>query len=160
MADATVTPPVVTFNATGLPLAIPDNDPAGVTSNLPVTKMGASGGFTISYRITHPFVGDLIVTLIAPSGNRLCFVMLGRFERQSFYQQSRGPDARTRKRLTGPGNSSCKTEPARMSERWTVGRSPSRRRGARALIGHLALGRSAGRRQRQPARPGRLRGAG
>ncbi|HMJ06449.1 MAG TPA: VWA domain-containing protein, partial [Chthoniobacterales bacterium] len=67
---AAVSPDFVTFTATGLPLAIPDNSTVGVTSNLPVTKPGVSGMVMISFHVTHTFVGDLSVTLIAPSGQQ------------------------------------------------------------------------------------------
>jgi subtilisin-like proprotein convertase family protein len=63
-----VTPGKIVFTATGLPVAIPDNDSNGVTSNLSVNLPGLANGLSISYRITHPFIGDLKVTLLAPSG--------------------------------------------------------------------------------------------
>jgi len=57
-----------TFNAAGLPLAIPDNDPTGITSNNAVAGNGNVGTLSLSLHITHTFSGDLIVTLVAPGG--------------------------------------------------------------------------------------------
>jgi subtilisin-like proprotein convertase family protein len=65
---ASVIPSRDVFSASGLPLNIPDNDPAGVTANLPVNHAGLATGLTVSFHITHTFIGDLKVTLIAPSG--------------------------------------------------------------------------------------------
>jgi Zn-dependent metalloprotease/subtilisin-like proprotein convertase family protein len=58
-----------TFNATGLPLAIPDNNTTGITSNLAVTGNGTVGSLSLSLNITHTFRGDLVVTLIAPDNS-------------------------------------------------------------------------------------------
>jgi subtilisin-like proprotein convertase family protein len=57
-----------TFSATGLPLAIPDNDSIGITSSLLVSGNGSIASLSLSLSITHPFIGDLSVTLISPSG--------------------------------------------------------------------------------------------
>jgi len=57
-----------TFNATNLPIAIPDNNAIGVTSTINVTGSGTVGSLSLSLNITHPFRGDLIVTLISPAG--------------------------------------------------------------------------------------------
>ncbi|MEZ5098970.1 MAG: S8 family serine peptidase [Thermoleophilia bacterium] len=47
---------------------IPDADPAGVTSGLDVPVVGAVAELAVSLDVTHPFVGDLVVTLAAPDG--------------------------------------------------------------------------------------------
>lgn len=57
------------FAAADLPLAIPDNNPTGVTSNLAVVGNGNIGTLSLSLTITHTFRGDLVVTLISPNGN-------------------------------------------------------------------------------------------
>ena len=49
-------------------LAIPDNTPAGVRDTLRVTDAGALTFIKVGVEITHPFIGDLQVTLLAPSG--------------------------------------------------------------------------------------------
>jgi subtilisin-like proprotein convertase family protein len=59
-----------TFSATGLPLAIPDNNTTGITSNLAVAGTGAVGSLSLSLNITHTFRGDLVVTLIAPDSTQ------------------------------------------------------------------------------------------
>jgi subtilisin-like proprotein convertase family protein len=60
-----------TFNATGLPLAIPDNNTTGITSNLAVVGNGTVATMSLSLNITHTFSGDLVVTLISPGGTQL-----------------------------------------------------------------------------------------
>jgi subtilisin family serine protease/subtilisin-like proprotein convertase family protein len=57
-----------TFNGTGLPLAIPDNNATGVTSSAAVTGNGTVGSLSLSVNITHTYRGDLVVTLISPAG--------------------------------------------------------------------------------------------
>jgi subtilisin-like proprotein convertase family protein len=59
-----------TFSATGLPLAIPDNNPAGITSVVPVVGNGNVATMTLSLAITHPFRGDLKVMLVSPAGTQ------------------------------------------------------------------------------------------
>jgi subtilisin-like proprotein convertase family protein len=59
-----------TFTATGVPTAIPDNDPIGITSSIPVTGNGTVASLSLSLNITHPFRGDLSVTLISPAGTQ------------------------------------------------------------------------------------------
>jgi subtilisin-like proprotein convertase family protein len=51
-------------------LAIPDANPAGVTSLIRVSGSGAtvSAGFNVDINITHTYIGDLIVRLISPGG--------------------------------------------------------------------------------------------
>jgi subtilisin-like proprotein convertase family protein len=55
-------------SATNLPIAIPDNDPLGITSTIPVTGAGDLSSLALSVNITHPYRGDLVVTLISPAG--------------------------------------------------------------------------------------------
>jgi len=57
-----------TFNATDVPRAIPDNNATGITSSIPVTGNGTVASLTLSLNITHPFRGDLVVTLTSPGG--------------------------------------------------------------------------------------------
>ncbi len=57
-----------TFNAAGLPLAIPDANATGITSPLVVTGSGNIATLALSLNISHTFRGDLAVTLIAPNG--------------------------------------------------------------------------------------------
>jgi bacterial leucyl aminopeptidase len=57
-----------TFNATGLPLSIPDNNVTGITSNLPVVGNGTVATLALSLNLTHTYRGDLVVTLLSPAG--------------------------------------------------------------------------------------------
>ncbi len=50
------------------PLAIPDNNSTGVTSSLPITLNYPMSGCKLYLNITHPYRGDLEVTVIAPDG--------------------------------------------------------------------------------------------
>jgi subtilisin-like proprotein convertase family protein len=59
-----------TFTATGLPLAIPDNNATGITSPIAVTGNGSVASLALSLNITHTFRGDLVVTLISPGGTQ------------------------------------------------------------------------------------------
>jgi subtilisin-like proprotein convertase family protein len=49
-------------------LAIPDNSPAGVSSTLEFAETAAVAAVKVRVDITHTYVGDLRVTLTAPSG--------------------------------------------------------------------------------------------
>jgi subtilisin-like proprotein convertase family protein len=51
-------------------LTIPDNDPAGVASVIEVTEDGSAKTITIGIDITHTYIGDLRVVLVAPSGQQ------------------------------------------------------------------------------------------
>ncbi len=49
-------------------LAIPDNNPTGVTSTMNFAQTGSVASVRVKVGITHTFQGDLQVTLIAPDG--------------------------------------------------------------------------------------------
>ena len=49
-------------------LTIPDNDATGVSSPIAVAKSGAAQAVKVDVDITHTFVGDLRVELVAPAG--------------------------------------------------------------------------------------------
>lgn len=49
-------------------LSIPDNDPNGVTDTLDVTETGTVKNLKVWLDITHTYIGDLRVRLLAPSG--------------------------------------------------------------------------------------------
>jgi bacterial leucyl aminopeptidase len=59
-----------TFTATGLPLAIPDNNATGITSNLAVVGNGTVATLALSLNISHTYRGDLVVTLVSPGGTQ------------------------------------------------------------------------------------------
>ncbi len=49
-------------------LAIPDNDPAGVSSTIDVPDAGTVAGLSVTVDITHPYRGDLEIALAHPDG--------------------------------------------------------------------------------------------
>ena len=51
-------------------LAIPDNTPGGVGSNVVVDRSGTVQTLKVKANITHTYIGDLTVELVAPSGER------------------------------------------------------------------------------------------
>jgi serine protease len=59
-----------TFAAAGLPLAIPDNNATGTRATIAVNTSGTVASLTVTASITHTYRGDLVVTLVAPSGAR------------------------------------------------------------------------------------------
>lgn len=70
-ASITVKPLVtgqLTFTATGLPLAIPDNNPTGATANITVTDNQQIASLEVKADITHTYDGDLALTLKGPGG--------------------------------------------------------------------------------------------
>ncbi len=52
-------------------LLIPDADPAGVQSQLTLTQLGTVTAAAVSVDIIHPWIGDLVVAVVAPSGRRV-----------------------------------------------------------------------------------------
>ncbi len=56
------------FVAGDVPRSAPDNNATGITSTMSVPSAGAIESLRLSFNITHTYRGDLIVTLIAPSG--------------------------------------------------------------------------------------------
>ncbi|MBI2382160.1 MAG: S8 family serine peptidase [Gammaproteobacteria bacterium] len=48
--------------------AIPDNNSTGISSSVSVTRTGASNTVSVDVNVVHPYIGDLVVDLIAPSG--------------------------------------------------------------------------------------------
>lgn len=47
---------------------IPDNNATGITSDLAVTRTGASGTIEVAVDIKHTYIGDLIVEVFTPTG--------------------------------------------------------------------------------------------
>ncbi len=52
-------------------IAIPDNDPQGITSVIEVGQPGIIGNMFLDVDITHTYVGDLTVTLVGPDNTRV-----------------------------------------------------------------------------------------
>jgi subtilisin-like proprotein convertase family protein/pimeloyl-ACP methyl ester carboxylesterase len=59
-----------TVTSFDVPKSIPDNNAAGITSVNSVTGSGRVASLSLSLNITHPFRGDLVVTLISPGGTQ------------------------------------------------------------------------------------------
>ncbi len=57
------------YASTNVPLAIPDNNATGITSNLSVGDAGTITALTCTVNITHTYKGDLTVSLIHPDGS-------------------------------------------------------------------------------------------
>lgn len=55
----------------GLPTTLPDNDPTGVTLTFPVENCPFIEAIEVSTSISHPWIGDLQITLTHPSGDTL-----------------------------------------------------------------------------------------
>jgi subtilisin-like proprotein convertase family protein/C1A family cysteine protease len=51
-------------------IEIPDNDEAGVTTKIDVTAEGFVGSVSVDLAVSHPFQGDLKITVISPDGRR------------------------------------------------------------------------------------------
>ena len=51
-------------------ITIPDNNPTGIERTLNVTGSGQAQDLEVSVDITHTYIGDLSVSLIAPNGTR------------------------------------------------------------------------------------------
>jgi subtilisin-like proprotein convertase family protein len=49
-------------------LAIPDNNPAGISSNIVIADKGTIGRLKVALNVTHTYIGDLRIELFAPSG--------------------------------------------------------------------------------------------
>ncbi|MDJ0705568.1 MAG: proprotein convertase P-domain-containing protein [Leptolyngbyaceae cyanobacterium MO_188.B28] len=49
-------------------LAIPDNNPAGVSSSIAISKSGTAKEITVEVAIEHTYIGDLLIEITAPSG--------------------------------------------------------------------------------------------
>jgi subtilisin-like proprotein convertase family protein len=52
-------------------LSIPDNNPTGISSAIAIAQSGTAQAVKVSVDITHTYVGDLRVTLVAPSGQQV-----------------------------------------------------------------------------------------
>ncbi len=62
--SAPVLPGVTVSNTTDF--NIPDNNTTGVSSSVSVATAGNAGTVTVDVNIVHPYIGDLVVDLIAP----------------------------------------------------------------------------------------------
>ncbi len=58
-----------TYVSADTPISIPDNDSNGITSNIYVPDSAVVTELKVTVDITHTYIGDLIVTIIAPDGS-------------------------------------------------------------------------------------------
>jgi M6 family metalloprotease-like protein len=63
---AATTPAVRGENTT--PIAIPDNNPAGISSKIRIAAAGTVQRVALSLDITHTYIGDLLIELLGPGG--------------------------------------------------------------------------------------------
>ncbi len=56
------------YSATDLPLTIPDNKLNGITSSISITDDSIIENITVNVKITHPWVHDLTLALVSPTG--------------------------------------------------------------------------------------------
>ncbi len=61
---------IVEDSATDTPLNIPDSNVNGISSQIPVERVGNLAELAVAVRITHPYVGALQVSLVCPDGTR------------------------------------------------------------------------------------------
>jgi subtilisin-like proprotein convertase family protein len=62
--------PRVTREEVAPALKIPDDDPDGVSSAIAISQSGTVQGVEVGVDLTHTYVGDLLVELMAPTGQR------------------------------------------------------------------------------------------
>ncbi|NQV77861.1 MAG: thrombospondin type 3 repeat-containing protein, partial [Lutibacter sp.] len=60
--------------STGTPLGIPDNNATGVSSTVNVVNNKIITDVNVTVNITHPWIGDLTLTLISPEGTSILLV--------------------------------------------------------------------------------------
>ena len=64
----------VTVSGTGLPLAIPDNTPAGITNTVNVAQAGVIQSVWVNLNITHTYENDLAITLTPPAAGAVTLI--------------------------------------------------------------------------------------
>ena len=62
------------YTSTDVPKAIPDDNPTGITSTLPITASGKVGKVTVTINVSHTWDSDLTIKLISPSGTVVTLV--------------------------------------------------------------------------------------
>jgi len=68
LGDAVAPPPGTLRRDSSPKLAIPDHPMAGVSDSIAIADAGAIASIKVGVEITHTFIGDLRVTLVAPWG--------------------------------------------------------------------------------------------
>ncbi|HUK81707.1 MAG TPA: proprotein convertase P-domain-containing protein [Verrucomicrobiae bacterium] len=57
-----------TYSSGGISVAIPDNDPAGITNSITVSSTGVVSKVVVRVRMNHTYDGDVTMSLIHPDG--------------------------------------------------------------------------------------------
>ena len=65
----TAAPTTHTYTSADTPISIPDNNSTGIESSIYVPDSATVTEFKVTVNITHTYIGDLIVTLVAPDGS-------------------------------------------------------------------------------------------
>ena len=52
-------------------LPIPDNDPQGITVEIPATDAGTLQAVAVHVKLHHTYIGDLVITLVHPDGTEI-----------------------------------------------------------------------------------------
>lgn len=61
-----------TFTSTNVPIAVPDNNPIGITSTLTIAAAGQVGDIDVRLNsVTHSYVGDFAMSLVSPQGTSI-----------------------------------------------------------------------------------------
>lgn len=82
-------------------VAIPDDDPGGVTSSLVVDPPVSVARVEVDVDITHSYVGDLLVTLVSPSGRIVVLHDRGDAHADNIIRAYTGSDVEALSRLRG-----------------------------------------------------------
>jgi subtilisin-like proprotein convertase family protein len=98
----TATISTISVSCTGLPLAMPDNDPAGVSCTLEAPADFVAVDVTFDVRIVHTWRGDLLLELTSPLGTKV------RLKRQDIQDGTPDVEGNYDQMLTpsGPGSMS------------------------------------------------------
>jgi subtilisin-like proprotein convertase family protein len=62
------------YTSADVPKNIPDNNPVGITSTLPIAASGTVGKVVVSVNVSHPYDGDVTLQLISPQGTPVTLV--------------------------------------------------------------------------------------
>jgi len=71
VADITLSPMTLVEVGSTTVMAIPDNDPAGIQSDITVGQSGALQGLSVTVDISHYSINNLVVTLVSPLGTEV-----------------------------------------------------------------------------------------
>lgn len=64
----------LSYNSSDTPISIPDDDPIGIASVLNIPNAYSINDVNVTLNITHPWVGDLGISLVSPEGTEVILV--------------------------------------------------------------------------------------